>query len=105
MSNINQLVTESIKSRLEKYDEVKRKKIERKINHPNYKKAVNIARLTGLATAAGIPLATIAFQKVLNPDEDINYGSHIIRGLIAGGAASEIVKKSYLGKSYPKKGK
>mgnify|MGYP005649217113 CR=1 FL=1 len=42
MSNINQLVTESIKSRLEKYDEVKRKKIERKINHPNYKKAVNI---------------------------------------------------------------
>ena len=105
MSNINQLVTESIKSRLEKYDEVKRKKIERKINHPNYKKAINMARLARLATAAGVPLATIAYQKAMNPDEDIDYGFQAIKGLIAGAAASEIVKKVYFGKSYPKKGK
>lgn len=102
MSNINQLVNESIKSRLKKWGDEDKKEAEYYYKHPEYAKAVNKGQLLGFGAGA-VPLAAALHHRISEPNDAI--GRAVLPVALLGTAIAGIAGKSIAHRQYLKKNK
>ena len=102
MSNINQLVSESIRSRFKKWTDEADEETEYYRKHPEYAKAVNKGQLIGFGAGA-VPLAAALHQRIAEPDSAV--GRAVLPVALLGTAIAGIAGKSIAHRQYLKKNK
>ena len=101
MSNINQLVNESIRSRFKKWTDEADEETEYYRKHPEYARAVNKGQLIGLGAGA-VPLAAALHHRISEPNDVVGRAAlpvALLGTAIAGIAGKSIAHRQYLKKN------